>query len=1215
MGIHVCQSQKIEVIAAMLLAQVSQPSDHLFDVLQTQHFIVPNHAVEHWLTQYIAKQSGVSANQMFHHRIQTFQWYVYQQVLSDKDRVRQANMPRLVMKWRIYTVLLSLCEQEIATDHAMHALIQRIQDSYVNLTRPQQKQQKKQSMLYWVAEQLSKLFSHYMAYRGHCMQDHALADCDCRQNWLATWGRGQSLDIESLISLQHNVSLYSLEQANSLAEWQGWLWRELFHDDFLKIKAIDDLFWQTLAQDDARSQLPQHVIVFTVLDLPPVQLNFLRRLGQYIEVTIYHYNPSQEYWVDSVDPKWKKNYDAEAKQRFIEKNQQQGKKVSDQQIEAFLQNFNHSFNAESRESRHPLLTRLGKQARDHFSLLAGLSSGEEGEWLDAFVDHDSNHLLSQLQSDILYLLEPQEHSYVLDQADQSLQIHVCHSHLRQLEVLKEQLLHWLAEPDPQSPRRLDDILILTPALADIEPLVRSVFAPVPAMQGQRQADYLPIKISGVVQFDLSNAWSSVLGRIQLPEGRFQYSDFSDWLSLVATQRFYNIDYLQVERMLVLLQGAGFKRGLDEPHLKRTLLADDQDYRFSFKFALDRLVKGIAVPEHCMVLGGLSDAQVLPEDFILVGVLVQMYQDFNHRRDWLHAYQQGVATTVEQWLFILMDEVEAFEQQGEVVLRTVKEILQKQIRMLTLSANYEQQRQSGDMATLSGLTLPLASILEEIDHTIQSQLEQAVPSDAITLSAIGYIRPLPYRLVVVLNLESGLFPNPQKHVPFDLMQVLRPMLGDRSRLEDDQGAFLDALLLAKDALWLFYNGFDANDGEVRYPSSVLQELIDHLAFIVAEPEQATPFDDQGLDIPLRLQSLYQIHQLQPFDIKNFSDSSNVSYYDHWYDVALQLQQPSVQAMPWVDVVIDENKNDIQIVEQYQWLAEVTFPAKLYLNALGMLNLSLADVASDEEPLMLDGLARYQIRSFVQQQQQEINQDLLMDCLPVGKVQHSAWEKAQQEHDLLLDELHRYAAQPTVVTHDVLEVEKGLYIRIQVPDEQTSQWLSLQASSANAERRAKTWLEYLLWLSYLDLASAGTDLKRIVVFSDQTLICEGVSSKQAKEYLAVWWQMWHRGKCSPLVLPAALLLKPAQQQKTLQWLASSNDEMLLDEKSMKMLLKEWQNSYDTGMFSRSQDKASQEHQDWAFLLQQQDAAVLLQSACSAWSYALYAPIYNYQYEGVR
>ncbi|SDB81312.1 exodeoxyribonuclease V subunit gamma [Acinetobacter boissieri] len=1212
MAIHVCQSQKLEVLAQILLAQVNQPSENLLSALQSQHFIVPNPAIEHWLTQYIAQQHGISANHVFHHRIQAFQWFIYQHVLTNKDQVRQANLPRLVMKWRIYTVLSQLSEQgiKLSKDHPMYAFLQRIEDSASHLTDTKQKQQKKQSMWYWVAENVSKLFSHYMAYRGHCNQDHGGMPCSCTHNWLAKWGKGQHLNIETLISSEQQVSLYNLEQASALEAWQSWLWQHIFHDDFLNIQAIDDAFWQRLDDMTAleRSEaLPQQVIVFTLLDLPPIQLHFLRRLAHYIDITIYHYNPSQEYWADSVDPKWKKSYDAKVQQRFIEKNQQQGKAVSDEDLAHFLNSFNQHFDAESRESRHPLLTRFGKQARDHFSLLAGLSSGEEGEWADVFIDIDTDNLLHQLQADILYLMEPEANSYVLDEHDQSIQIHVCHTTLRQLEVLKTQLLTWLVEKDPTQPRRLDDILILTPALAEIEPLVRSVFAPMPNHQGKLQDDYLPIKMAGVMQFDLNNAWQAVLGRITLPEGRFQYHDFSDWLSLLATQRFYDLDHQAVERILQLLERAGFKRGLDATHLQRTLLANDTDYRYTFKFALDRLVKGVAVPEHVMVLDGLSIEDLMPEDFALVGVLIQIYQDFNQRRDWLYS-EQSAQTTVEQWLFKLLDEVTAFEKQGETVLRSVKEVIQKQIRMLTLTANYEQRHaKTDDLAALSDLTLPLASVIQEISSSIESHVEQAIPSGAITFSEIGQIRPLPYRLVVLLNLDSGIFPSQQRHIPFDLMQVLRPILGDRSRLEDDQGAFLDALLLAKDALWLFYNGFDANGGDVRPPSAVLQELIDHLQLIVAVPEQPMPLDDRGLEVAPHLRPLYQLHHLQPFDLEYFSQTQPLQYKNQWFDVASQLQKNTVKRPAWVDTAVNTSAKTLRVIEQQQWLSDVTFPAQLYLKSLGVANLRFIDEIQDNEPLLLDGLGRYQIRDFLQQQQHLPDVDLLMDCLPVGKVQHSAWQQAQQAHEDVLTELKRYAPEPTKTTQDTLCVEEGLYIRIRIAEKGAQQWLSLQASSARAERCIKVWLEYLLWLSYLDLADEGTDLKRVVVFSNHTMICQGVSSKQAKAYLADWWQAWHVAQQTPLVLPAALLLKPIEDSKALTW-QQVDEHDVLDEKSMQLLLKVWENQYEYGAFSVSEDKASQYHQDWEFILQQQDRTALLQDACLTWSYRLYAPIYT-------
>lgn len=69
--------------------------------------------------------------------------------------------------------------------------------------------------------------------------------------------------------------------------------------------------------------------------------------------------------------------------------------------------------------------------------------------MDAFVDDFPESLLGKVQSDILHLVEPQAKQYELVPNDDSIQIHVCHSTLRQLEVLKEQLIGWLAKPHEQ----------------------------------------------------------------------------------------------------------------------------------------------------------------------------------------------------------------------------------------------------------------------------------------------------------------------------------------------------------------------------------------------------------------------------------------------------------------------------------------------------------------------------------------------------------------------------------------------------------------------------------------------------------------------------------------------------------------------------------------------------------------------------------------------
>ena len=1208
MGIHVIQSQSLEVLLQGVMASITQPSSSPFQVFKTQHFIVPSPAQEQWLTQKIAEQQGMTANYQFHQRIRGFQWYAYQQVLENKEQVRKANIPRLILKWRIHQALQPFIQPEqntVVNEHPLYSIVQRIYDSADQLQQGTEKQLKKQSMLYWVAEQVSQLFSNYMIYRGHC-QRGCQSNCTCVGNWLSTWGQNKALNIEQLIAqTDQQTSAFSLQQTEQLEAWQRWLWQNYFHDDFVEIQSIDADFWQLLDDQQTRpralAQLPSQVIVFTILDLPPSQLQFLRRLGQYLDVVILHYNPSQEYWADSVDPLWKKRYDLGVKERYIAKHPN----ASDADIAAFFDSFSLGFNALSRESRHPLLTRLGKQARDHFSLLSQLATGDEGKWVDAFVEQFPETLLGKIQSDIFYLAEPQAGQYELAAEDESIQIHVCHSSIRQLEVLKEQLVHWLSQPDGQ-PRRPNDVLILVPNLAELEPLIRSVF---PAVANEHEI-FLPVKIAGVAQLDALNAWRAVLGRLQLTQGRFTQDDFADWLNLYATQQCYGLDYTQVQRILALLNDAGFKRGLDEQHLKQSLSDEDQDYRYSFKFALDRLALGIAVPAHVIVQDMLSYALVQPSDFELIGILIQIYQDLAARRDWLVAHEQGQRLPVEFWLQRIKADVQEFEQADVVALKAIREIIQKQERMLTLASYYEDTE-----TQLRQISLPLPYIIEEIQRTLESQSAQVEPTGQITFSQIGQIRPIPYRLIVLLNLDTGKFPNRDSHIPFDLMDALRQQLGDRSRLEDDQGAFLDAILLAQEQVWLFYNGFDLNDGEVREPSSVLQGFREHLALIVkpTSREDGPPLSEvdlaglEALQIPPQLYPLYHLHRLQPFDPLGFVSNRPVRFQDQWFKVASQIQQVKGERQAWVNTAYPVEQNEMIILESQQWIQDISFPARLYLKTLGVENLTAKELADQAEPLLLDGLGKYAIRYFLQQQHDRLSPSLLQDQLPVGKVQHSAWQQSRLEQQRLLERLQQYAPAPTETTQRVWRVSKQLQIACVTPKQLTQDWVSLDASSARAKRFAKVWLEYLLWLALIK-SDAATEKRRIVVFSDQTVICEGLSSQQAQHYLNAWLQLWHDAQQQPVVLPAALVLKPLEKGKQYEWIELDSTQVLTEE-SQKQVLKDWNDTGDFSGFDMTQNEACKLHRDWQFILQEQDATALLQYACDHYSYALYQPIFEF------
>ena len=116
-----------------------------------------------------------------------------------------------------------------------------------------------------------------------------------------------------------------------------------------------------------------------------------------------------------------------------------------------------------------------------------------------------------------------------------------------------------------------------------------------------------------------------------------------------------------------------------------------------------------------------------------------------------AHEYGQRLPVEAWLKRLKDDVQEFEQAEIVALKAVREIIQKQERMLTLASYYEDAE-----TELRQISLPLPYIIEEIQRTLESQSAQVEPTGQITFSQIGQIRPIPYRLIVCLNLDTGKF---------------------------------------------------------------------------------------------------------------------------------------------------------------------------------------------------------------------------------------------------------------------------------------------------------------------------------------------------------------------------------------------------------------------------------------------------------------------------
>jgi exodeoxyribonuclease V gamma subunit len=201
------------------------------------------------------------------------------------------------------------------------------------------------------------------------------------------------------------------------------------------------------------------------------------------------------------------------------------------------------------------------------------------------------------------------------------------------------------------------------------------------------------------------------------------------------------------------------------------------------------------------------------------------------------------------------------------------------------------------------------------------------------------------------------------VAFDLMRGDRRP-GDRSRESDDRYLLLEALLAAREQLYVSWLGHDARDGAPRNPSVLVGQLRDHVA---AGWRLAGAEDDEDA----LLKAITTEHPLQPFSRRYFSDSKRqgidglYSYAREWRaahddvpDVSLAPKPADHQSAPTLpaarDALPPEGAHAAPLT-----LARLTAffrqPAQAYFRERLAVRFAREDEdAADDEPFALQGL---------------------------------------------------------------------------------------------------------------------------------------------------------------------------------------------------------------------------------------------------------------------
>ena len=937
---------------------------------------------------------------------------------------------------------------------------------------------------YQLSERLADLFDQYQVYRA---------------DWLEDWaeGRHQTRNVRGEIK--------PLAPENC---WQAELWRALLMDvgeqGMAQSRAgVHQRYIERInSLEVAPRNLPARVIVFGISSLPAQVLEALAGLSRFSQVLLCVHNPCRHHWADIVADKdlLRHQYKRQARKAGMPV-------VLDPQT--------------LHQHAHPLLAAWGKQGRDYINLLDSYddpnsyrSVFRDGR-IDLFSEGNPTTLLGQLQDDILELRplnETREHWPAVDtEQDGSIRFHVAHSAQREVEILHDQLLARFSADPSLRPR---DIIVMVPDIDSYAPHIRAVFGQLERTDPR----FIPFTLTDQGQRGRDPLLIAVEHLLKLPDSRFPVSEILDLLDVPALRERFGIDEADLPTLHRWIEGAGIRWGMSAEHRAGLGLPAELEQN-SWRFGLRRMLLGYAVGSAGAYDGIEPYDEIGGLDAALIGPLVALL-------DALQVAHQELTrpASPQEWGSRLHDLMQLFFQASnehdDYLLAQLEDLRETWLETCESVALQDE--------------LPLTVVREAwLAGLDQGRLSQRFLAGAVNFCTLMPMRAIPFKLVCLLGMNDGDYPRAQPPLDFDLMgSDYRP--GDRSRREDDRYLLLEALLSAREKLYISWVGRSIRDNSDRPASVLVGQLRDHLA------SGWRLADDRG-DL---LEALTQEHPLQPFSARYFHQGSALfSYASEWrmlhgaHEHAAQSQvlEPYVQEEPLgLGQLQDFLRNPVRHFFSQR--------LKIFFEAIE------APLA-DDEPFVLDALQRYSLSdSLLEAALVHLDQPDLALATHAKRLQNSGLlpmagfgECMQRELiEPLPDLLQRYqqllALWPTPLT-------SALPVSLQLHGVSVEGWLSGLYQRADGavltisaipngigSPKTRKWHRLIRpWVNHLVACANGFSMTTALVASDDSLLLAPFEEPVARRLLGDLLQAWQAGMRQPL---------PVAVKTAFAWLGQSD-----------------------------------------------------------------------------
>jgi exodeoxyribonuclease V gamma subunit len=700
--------------------------------------------------------------------------------------------------------------------------------------------------------------------------------------------------------------------------------------------------------------------------------------------------------------------------------------------------------------------------------------------------------------------------------DRSIQVHACHGRARQVEVLRDAILHQLAEDPTLEPR---DVIVMCPDIETFAPLIGATFGAGEVSAGDDELDDLPEELRPpdlrVRLADRSlRQTNSVLGFVsrllELADQRLTASQVLDLADREPVRRRFGLDDKHVARVEEWVAQSGIRWGLDAAH--RAPFKLDKLRAGTWRAGLDRVLLGVAMAdEEQRLFGG-----ALPLDDVESGE-IELAGCFAELVDRLQAAVDSMRRpmTVGGW-------TAAIAAAADALTATPGREAWQRSELQRLLDDVERE---AAVAGASRTTLALAEVRALLAARLEGRPTRTnFRTGHLTICTLVPMRSVPHRVVCLLGLDDGEFPRKSVRDGDDL--VLRdPHVGDRDSRTEDRQMLLDALMAATDRLIVTYTGKDERTNTSRPPAVPVGELLD----VIDATARLADGDGRARD-----QVLVQ-HPLQPFDPRNFTLGELVPGR-HWgFDRvtlhgARALGASRTPPPPFLRGPLPELRT--QLVELDDLVRFAEHPVKAFLRQrLGVWLGDHEDEVNDSLAVELTHLERYKVGDRLLEGRLSgadldacIEAEVARGLLPPERLGDPVVEDVRRTVDALATSAFRFTRDVSPRSLDVkVELGDGRILSGTVQGVVGDLLRVVQFSRARAKHRIAMWVRWLALSAAYPDRPIGAVLIGRPERGAQALVTEvglpAVGAERAREMLDVLLDLHMRGMREPLPIGCA------------------------------------------------------------------------------------------------